>query len=42
MRPSKETTNGVKDMVLCYNSFGGWDEETSNYKGAWTPERYRR
>ena len=41
MKPSEETTNGVKDMVLCYNGWYGYEAESDSFRGDWTPEEYR-
>ena len=41
MIASDETTNGVHDMVLCYNGWYGYEAESDSFKGDWTPEEYR-
>ena len=41
MIASDETTNGVRDMVLCYNGWYGYQSDSNSYRGDWTPEKYR-
>ncbi len=41
MRPSEETTNGVHDMVLCYNGWYGYEAESDTLKGDWSVEKFR-
>ncbi len=36
-----EKTAGVQDMVLCYNGWYGYDDESGQEIGNWNAERYR-
>lgn len=36
-----EDAGGVGDMLLCYNQWGGYDQETGMYPNAYTPEKLR-
>ena len=41
LRPSEETTGGVHDMVLCYNGWYGYDQQSDSFKGNWSAEKFR-
>ena len=41
LAPAEDTTNGAKDMILCYNGYYKFNDATGTYRGSWNADRYR-